>query len=86
MEKNKYCVLDGVSLCVCKHKPCEQIKIYENLINDTIKIINDFAKQEILTFPDLKPKENYKIIQKQCCEPLLEIITKINEVNNANRK
>lgn len=28
MDKEKYCILenDGVGLCVCKHRPCEQLK------------------------------------------------------------
>ena len=60
-----------------KEQECEELK--QNLV-EIKEIINDFAKQDILTFPDLKPKENYKLIQKQCSEPIIQILQKINEV------
>lgn len=56
------------------------INRYKQTLTEIKEIINDFTKQDILTFPDLKPRENYKLIQKQCGEPIIQILIKINEV------
>ena len=56
----------------------ELFKLKQTLI-EIKDIINGFAKQDILTFPDLEPKENYKLIQKQCGEPIIQILQIIRE-------
>ena len=59
---------------------------YEQTLTEIKEIINDFTKQDILTFPDLKPKENYKLIQKQCGEPIIKILQKISECEVENER
>ena len=73
--------------------PCKQIRdldyglqleIEENnklkqTLTEIKEIINDFAKQDIITFPDFEPKRNYDFIQKQCGEPIIQILQKISE-------
>jgi hypothetical protein len=56
---------------------------YKNALKEIKEIINEFAKEDILTFPDFSKEQNYKIIQAQCCEPILKILQKANEVLNA---
>ena len=56
---------------------------YKNALKEIKEIINEFAKEDILTFPDFSREQNYKIIQAQCCEPILKILKKVNEVLNA---
>lgn len=46
------------------------------------EIINEFAKEDILTFPDFSKEKNYELIQKQCGEPILKILQKIKEVTD----
>ena len=58
-------------------------KKYKNALKEIKDIINEFAKEDILTFPDFSKEQNYKLIQKQCSEPILKILKKINEVLNA---
>ena len=55
---------------------------YKQTLTEIKDIINEFAKEDILTFPDFSKEQNYKLIQKQCGEPILKILQKINEVKN----
>ena len=63
----------------CMQSSMNEFVKYKQIISEIKEIINDFTKQDILTFPDLKPKENYKLIQKQCGEPIIQILQKISE-------
>lgn len=58
-------------------------KKYKNALKEIKEIINEFAKEDILTFPDFSKEKNYELIQKQCGEPILKILQKVNEVLNA---
>ena len=58
-------------------------KKYKNALKEIKEIINEFAKEDILTFPDFPKEQNYTIIQTQCYEPILKILQKVNEVLNA---
>ena len=47
---------------------------YKQALQEIYETIIEFAKKDILTFPDRKPKENYKFIQEQCAEPIRQIL------------
>ena len=61
------------------------LKRKDETLNQIRKIIYEFARTDIFTSPDLKPKENYEIIQKQCTAPLLDIVKLLNEDINNDR-
>lgn len=58
-----------------------QTEKYKQCVEDIWKIILEFAKQDIITFPDFPPKQNYKLIQEQCSEPILDIAKRIKELD-----
>ena len=60
---------------------CSQLEEVPRKIRN---IILKFAKQDILTFPDLKPEDNYAIIQNQCLDPIRQIIKFLDEMENKN--
>lgn len=54
----------------------------DKCIEDIKEIIMEFSKKDILTLPDLKPKDNYTFIQKQCAKPIFDIIKRIREIKS----
>lgn len=73
--KNKGIVLESVDAKV----KVENMKLRECL-NEIKAIIKNFAKEDILTLPDLTKEQNYKFIAEQYAKPIKEIIKKISEV------
>ena len=90
----KYCILenDGVSLCVCKHRPCEQLqrakaesKELERKYTDVLKLAkenadsNEYCLQELEQENErLKEKSKEKaVITKAYNDLVIEIISNI---------
>lgn len=92
---NKYCIIenDGVALCVCKHRPCEQIaelkdkitgleKNRDDLVNDLS--VADKGKQALIEIKEIASKFDYWSNNLTDASNILwEIRDKIDEVLNA---
>lgn len=57
----------------------------KTILDDIEEIINNFAKEDVITLPDLSVEKNYKLIAEQYAEPIKQIIGKIKEVKNENK-
>ena len=67
------------TISYCEVDKCKAVIKLKNCLQEIKKIITEFAEQDILTFPDLSREQNYKLIQKQCGEPIIKILQKISE-------
>ena len=72
--KNKGIVLESVDAKI----KVENMELRECL-NEIKAIIKNFAKEDILTLPDLTKEQNYKFIAGQYAKPIKEIIKKITQ-------
>ena len=58
----------------------KEVRKYQRCLRGVIKIIEDFAEQDILTFPDLPLKANAKSIMSQYNDCLTKILKKVSKV------
>ena len=58
----------------------KEVRKYRKCLKGVIKIIEDFAEQDILTFPDLSLESNAKAIMGQYNACLTKIIKKVGKV------
>ena len=65
-----------------QYKLADNNKQLRQTLAEIKEIINEFAKEDILTFPDFSKEKNYELIQKQCGEPILKILQTINKVED----
>ena len=84
MQKSEVDMFFNTPLEGWSNDPCEVCR-YKQTLQEIYKIIIEFSKQDIITFPDFTREQNYKAIQKQCGAPIIDILNKCNEVMNENQ-